>query len=482
MLTVYQQITIKTLNNQGEKKTTIARQIGCHRNTVRNILQREDVIEKQTRDKSSIFDPYKNQIKKWLDQKVTRVRIWEILKEEYDLLRNYDTLCKYIQKEFPKRPTAYGVQVTAPAEEAEIDFGYLGMLPDLSGKLVKTWGFAVVLSYSRKGYWAITYDQKLATLTRELKCAFEYFDGVPKRLKVDNMKTAILKNQHYDLEYNQDFLEFCCHYQIVVTPCTPYHPEQKGKVESAIKYMQRNFLSGRSFTDGRDMKCQLQNWMTNYANQRIHGTTKKVPQEVWRDKEKEKLQPLPKEEFSFFNRVIRKVAANCHVNFENNYYSVPAALLGKEVTIRYNDNLMRIIYKGEQVALHRRTKEQGEYVTVRSHLPDYKVYSETEYQARYEAKMIDIGESAHKYFQLLVSTKQSYWGKVVRGILGMTAEYGQEVVEASLKRALYFGSTNLSTIRNIVSNRLYEKELEPKLKIISDKENSLSRNLSYYQL
>ncbi len=75
MLTVYQQITIKTLAKQGEKKARIARQIGCHRNTVRNILQRENIIEKQTRDKSSIFDPYKTQIKKWLDQKVTRIRI-----------------------------------------------------------------------------------------------------------------------------------------------------------------------------------------------------------------------------------------------------------------------------------------------------------------------------------------------------------------------------------------------------------------------
>jgi transposase len=46
----------------------------------------------------------------------------------------------------------------------------------------------------------------------ELKQAFAYFGGVPKKLKVDNMKTAVLKNQRYELEFNQDFLKFAQHY------------------------------------------------------------------------------------------------------------------------------------------------------------------------------------------------------------------------------------------------------------------------------
>lgn len=481
MLTVYKQITIKTLAKQGEKKTTIARQIGCHRNTVRNVLKRKKIIERQTRDKSSIFDKYKDQIKSWLKQKVTRVRIWEMLSEEYGVQRSYDTLCKYIQKEFPQKKAAYGVQIISPGEEAEVDFGYLGLLPNDQGRRVKTWGLAVVLSYSRQGYYSLTQDQKLTTLTRELKRAFEYFAGVPKRLKVDNMKTAILKNQHYDLEYNQDFLEFCAYYQTVVAPCTPYHPEQKGKVESAIKYMQNNFLSGRKFQDGRDMKCQLQNWMNNYANQRIHGTTKKIPREVWRTEEREKLQRLPMEEFSFFERCRRKVSANCHINFDRNYYSVPARLVGKEVTVRYNNNLLRIVYQGEQVALHKLSKVSGEYVTVRCHLPNYKVYSQTEYQAKYEKKMAKIGESAQEYFRLLLATKKGYWVRIVKGILGLAQKYGEEVVEASLARALCFNATDLATIRNIAANRLYEQEPEPKLNI-ADKESDLNRKLSYYQL
>lgn len=192
---------------------------------------------------------------------------------------------------------------------------------------MKTYGLAVVLAYSRLGFYAICYDQKLETLCKELENAFVYFGGVTLKLKVDNMKTAILKNQHYELDFNQDFLEFAQYYNAVVVPCTPYSPEQKGKVESGIKYLQMNFISGRTFADGADLKKQLQDWMDNYANKRIHGTTRKVPFELFQQEEKAKLQPLPDTPFAFFNRSVRKVAPNCHIHFENNYYSVIPFLL-----------------------------------------------------------------------------------------------------------------------------------------------------------
>ena len=480
MLTMYQQITIKTLHKQGTNNAQIARQLGCHRNTVGNIIQRKNIVEQQTRIKSSVFKPYETQIKEYRDKKVTNLRIYELLKETYGVESTYVNLCKYIQKHFPKLVEAFGVQVTTPGEVAEIDFGYLGMLPGVNGKLVKTYGLAVVLPYSRLDFYAITYDQKLETLTHELENAFAYFNGVPRKLKVDNMKTAILRNQHYDLEFNPDFLGFAYHYNAVVIPCTPYSPEQKGTVEGAIKYLQVNFVSGRTFTDSTDMKRQLTDWMINYANQRIHGTTRKVPMQVFLAEEKAALQPLPADAFAFFNRGVRIVSSNCHVHFANNYYSAPSHLVGKDVVIRWNEHLLRIIHQGEQVALHALSHETGTYVTNRSHMPDYKVYSATEYQARSEAKFADMGEDAHAYFRMLLSEKESYWFRIARIILGLKEQYGSEAVNASLKRALYYGVRDTVTIKNILEKKLYDIPTEPKLLEKSTDESSLTRNLDYY--
>lgn len=487
MLTMYKQITIKTLHKQGIKQVVIAGQIGCHRHTVANVLNREGFIEKQTRIKGSLFDPYRSQIEEWLKKDVSILRQFEMLTQNYGVKSTYVNLCKYIQARFPKEPEAFGVQVTELGETAELDFGYLGMFPGPLGKLVKTYGFVIVLLYSRLGFYALTYDQKLPTLIHELENAFSYFGGVPKRLKVDNMKTAILKNQHYDLEYNLDFLEFAYHCNTVVIPCTPYSPEQKGTVESGIKYLQNNFISGRTFADSRDMRQQLNDWMTNYANQRIHGTTKKVPAQVFTAEEKEALQPLPMEDFAFFNRGTRTVADNCHVHLDNNYYSVPSALVGKEVTVRWNTSLVRIVFEGCQVALHLKANGIGNYVTQRVHLPDYKVYSETEYQKRYEEQMANIGEEAHEYFRYLLSIKERYWFRPIRAILGFVKEYGNEAVNLTLKRAMYYRATDLTTLKNILEKKLYLLTEEPRLlgqqtsqSEANTKQTALFRDLTYY--
>lgn len=480
MLTMYQQITIKTLHNQGVKNSAIARSLDCHRNTVGNIINRENVIEKQTRVKPSVFAPHKLKIKEYLDKRVTNLRIYEILGQEYGIKTTYVNLCKYIQKHFPKSTAAFGVQIVSPGEVAEVDFGYLGMLPGPLGNLVKTYGLAVILGYSRVGYFAAVYDQKLATLIGELTNAFLYFGGVPKRLKVDNMKTAILKNQHYDLEYNQDFLEFAYHYNTVIIPCSPYAPEQKGTVEAGIKYLQNNFVTGRLFTNSVDLKRQLTDWMNMYANKRVHGTTKKIPWEVFLNEEKAYLQALPEEPFTFFNRGVRIVSANCHIHFENNYYSVPSILVGKEVTIRWNEHLVRIVAEGEQVALHKKARDIGKYVTQRSHLPDYKIYSQTEYQARFEAQFADMGEDAHTYFRHLLGQKEFYWFRIARSILGLREQYGSDAINASLKRALYYKVRDVVTIKNILEKKLYAVEIEPKLLDRNNIESTLTRELDYY--
>ena len=115
-------------------------------------------------------------------------------------------------------------------------------------------------------------------------------------------------------------------------------------------------------------------------------------------------------------------------------------------------------------------------------MPDYKIYSETEYQERYEKRMAQIGEQAHTFFRVLLDTKCNYWGRVVRGILGMAEEYGEHVVEKSLERAMHFNATNLTTIRNIAEKKLYRQELEPKLSLVQNEGGTGNRNLSYYQI
>lgn len=490
MLSMYQQITIQTLAKQGRKKTDIAHELGCHRNTVRNIILVGSAREKQTREKPSYFVSYHDQIKEWVDKKVSNLRMFEILSETYPITHTYDSLCKYIQKEFPKQKETFGVQITRPGEEAEVDFGYCGLQPvNASGYPVvrkKTWVLCVKLSYSRVSYHEMTLDQKVSTLTAGITRAFGYFGGVPKRLKVDNLRAAILQNQHFDLQYNQDFLEWANHYGCVVVPCTPYSPEQKGKVESEVKYVKGNFFVERTFTDWHDLCRQLTAWSNDYANCRIHGTTKSRPWDVLITEERACFQKLPDTRYATFERGTRIVATNCHIFFQNNYYSVPSSLVGKPVTIRWNDHLLRVIAGGEEVTSHVITSGVGHYVTRRSHLPEWKHYGVTEYQKKYEEQMMDIGDYAHQYFREILIKKHSYWFQTARTIVGLSKQWGNTVVNLALKRALRYHVVDIGAIRTIITKRLYDLDVAPRLleypsPTPNTAPSTMDRDLSYYQ-
>ena len=55
---------------------------------------------------------------------------------------------------------------TKAGEEAQVDFGYVGLLPNNDGKKAKAWVFNMRLSYSRLDYYEIVYDQKVSTFLR----------------------------------------------------------------------------------------------------------------------------------------------------------------------------------------------------------------------------------------------------------------------------------------------------------------------------
>lgn len=482
---MYQQVTIKTLKNQGKTNRDIASEMNCHRNTVSNILSRLHLIERQTRNKSSYFDKFFDLIKKYLDQKISRLRIWEILKAEYSINRTYDGLCKYIQSNFPKHRTAYVVQKTDAGETAEVDFGYLGLFKDaVTGLMKKAYVFIFTLCFSRVSFYCITYDQSVKSFIDAHIKAFSYFDGVPRRVKIDNLKAAVLKNRRYDLEFNKNFLEFSHHCNFVIVPCTPFEPQQKGKVESAVGYTKKNFMAGRLFTDAHDLETRLSEWMKSYANRRTHGTTKQIPADQFIKEEKQLLQPIPDCEFSFYEFHIRKVAINCHINLENNYYSVPYQYIDKSVEVRFDKNLIRIYAGSGEIALHPKSIGQGQYVTNPLHFPPDKCYSSTGYQKKYEDKMRLIGPSCLEFFHLVLQKHPSYWGRTIRRTLGLANQVGNEKIEMAVKRAIYFNAIDFNTLKNIIENNLENLELEKKISslTLSGQESNIDRGLNYYQL
>ena len=178
---------------------------------------------------------------------------------------------------------------TAPGEQAQFDFAEVRF----------PWGrrFAVmvVLGYSRLLHVEFVPRQTALTVMLGLERAFSAFDGVPQEVLFDQMKAVIVADHRPGggrLLENPEFLRFAAHWGFRIRACRPYRARTKGKVERPIRYLRSNFLYGRTFLGDADLADQCGRWVTEVANQRVHGTTREIPAVRWARDERVALLPL----------------------------------------------------------------------------------------------------------------------------------------------------------------------------------------------
>ncbi|MDD6656313.1 MAG: IS21 family transposase, partial [Lachnospiraceae bacterium] len=327
MLEVDMKTTIKTLYQKGYNKTQIGRMLGIDRKTVRKVLK-DDANQKENgqgiQDSvwPSMLDEYREYIEIQLGKELSITRIHQDLQKEFGVECGYTTLRDYVAKLRRNTPHAYMVLHSLPGEEAQVDFGYIGILK-VNGSPRKAWVFVMSLSYSRYMYAAITLDQSVQTFIRCHTEAFHYFGGVPQTVKIDNLKAAIVETDFYEPTVQRTYAAFAQHYGFLPNPCRVYTPTDKGKVESNVKYVKDNCFKGRDFADLQEAQRFLSEWLSDTANRRKHGTTGKQPEKVFLEAEKEKLAPLPAQDFIFSKSGSATVRTDCHIVHEGNFYSVP---------------------------------------------------------------------------------------------------------------------------------------------------------------
>lgn len=193
MLGVAMYTTIKTLWDLGKNKSEIARATGHDWKTVAKVIKgiKNGIDKPKYKDRDSIIEPYRKEVIKLLDRGLSGIRIHEEL-VRLGFKGSYPTVKRYIKK--IKKISDIFIRInTLPGEEAQVDFGYVGITKDDTGKNRKTWVSGMRLSYSRYDYYQKVYDQRVETFIRCHIGAFESFGGVPEVVKIDNLKAAILK-------------------------------------------------------------------------------------------------------------------------------------------------------------------------------------------------------------------------------------------------------------------------------------------------
>jgi hypothetical protein len=224
-----------------------------------------------------------------------------------------------------------------------VDFGYLGRFTK-EDKSVKVWVFSMVLSYSRYSYYCLALDQKVSTFIACHIKAFEYFTGVPCTVKLDNLKAGVITPSFYEPLMQRQYAEFLSYYNCAPITARIRRGQDKGKVESAIKYVKNNFLKATTAITFDELSRELAAWNEQVANKRVHGTTRKVPLEVFKGQEQAQLLRLPALRYQSCSLEKRKVNAFGHISYRQNFYSVPCAYVGQRMLIRATDTMLRIYH------------------------------------------------------------------------------------------------------------------------------------------
>jgi transposase len=244
---------------------------------------------------------------------------------------------------------------TPPGKQLQADFGELWV--PIGGVRTKVHICVLTLGYSRRQLIRVYRHQRQRHWLQALEEAFRFWGGVPEQVLVDNAKALITHHNPRtgELVINPVFAAFARHWGFTVKACWPNRPQTKGKDERGVGYVKRSGIAGHCFDVWGQMEGHLEWWNREIADLRIHGTTGERPLERFERAEASALMALngrpsylAEQEFS------RRVAKDCCVQVEGNWYSVPAALVRQNVTVQIRDQQVLIRQGGRIAARHTR--------------------------------------------------------------------------------------------------------------------------------
>ena len=373
------------------------------------------------------------------------------LKREHNYRGSYSTVVRMFRQLRGEQPADVTVRLSfAPAEAAQVDFGAGPILTHPDGRSRRTWAFVMTLCHSRHQYVEFVWDQSSATWLGCHRRAFEWFDGVPARVIIDNAKCAIIKACSHDPLVQRAYAECAEGYGFKIDACPPHDPQKKGIVEAGVKYVKGNFLPTRTFRDMADLNAQARGWVMGEAGTRQHGTTREQPLVLFAS-EQPLLQRLPSvaPDLGTWHRVV--LHRDCHVQFERAFYSAPFTKVGKTLWLRASDTVVALYEDYRHLHTHPRTACAGQRTTVADHLPPdaRRFFERDRHWCATQAKAI--GPHCTALIDHLLGDRIAERLRAAQGVLALGHRYGTARLDAACARALAHDSPHYRTVKTILS-------------------------------
>lgn len=402
--------------------------------------------------------------------KTTKIILWEEYRQKvpdgYGRTQFYEHLSDY-----QKRFQAVMHFEHEPGKLMEFDFAgdpvsYL----DLStGEIIKCPVLICQLTCSGQTYVEALPNMKRLGLIASLGRALEFFGGVPKVVRCDNLKQFVKKASIYEPTFDELAEQWSLHYNTFLSAARVRKPRDKAKVESMV-----NTVYNRVYAPLRHMQFHSLSELNTGLYKQTHKLNLRNLQgrdhsrsDIFNTLEKKHLAPLPLEEFAPKTKRSAKVGKNYHIILgeDKHYYSVPCEYIGQQVDVVYDTDDVEVYRKLKRIASFKRNYAQYRYTTLKEHMPSnhqHMIEREGWNNEHFISKARAIGPFMVQAIEFMLKNKafeqQTY--NACLGAIKLGDKYGNQRLEAASKRALMGGKVNYGFLKRILEKKLDQEELQ----------------------
>jgi len=344
--------------------------------------------------------------------------------------------------------------------------------------------FVAVLGASNYTYAEATWTQGLPDWIGAHQRCFRYLGGVPEIVVPDNLRAGVTKAHRYEPDTNPTYQDMASHYGVAVLPARVRRPRDKAKVEAGVLVVERWVLAAlrhRSFFSLTELNAAIRELLET-LNARPFTKLPGSRREQFEQLDKPALQPLPVEPYVYAEWKKARVHIDYHLELAGHYYSVPHALIKKQLDVRITQHTIECFHRGHRVASHRRSYQKGRHTTVPAHMPEAHRQAgqwSPERLAHWAAKT---GPATGKLILSVLSARkhpqQAY--RSCLGILRLGKAYGDARLEAACQRALTLGSHSYKSIESILRHGLDQQPLAEQGELTLPEDHDNIRGPSYY--
>lgn len=194
--------------------------------------------------------------------------------------------------------------------------------------------------------------------------------------------------------------------------------------------------------------------------------------------EKAQLKALPDDPYKVAIHRNASLSRDCHLIFENNFYSAPHIHRGKQLDVWATSSTVEIYFEAERLAIHPRRKGQGHFSTDTSHYPpEQQAYAEEDLQ-KVLNRSVRVGPSCESLIQQLLSGEYPLQHfRRAQGILALSIKYGDQALEKACQLAHLYNIHNIQYLERVIKTRGGQKTSNNN-KVGTRAENPFLRGLS----